>query len=699
MASAALLKASATKSPTLPQFPPYREPHFVSAVQIARKACGDAREFLTQWPDPKPLRCIEEIGRLADYEPSTEFMVGVIGISGVGKSSTINSVLDQKDLAKAEACGTAVTHYPVEYRQSTGHQQAEYVFEASLQPFDSLHLYLAQLLRSYHREQLEDDVDDMDPSMFAEMKSDQAEAKNILDALFGHMQSYTSTTLSIGEDHDLEPALARLTALAANLQYPEDTDAQGIWRGEADTTESLNEKLSLIISSGLWPIVETVKITSKTQTLGRHLVVVDLPGNRDTNVARVKSAMRYQSRCDLLLVVVDMKRAIDDSLVEETVQMVMKKPTYNGNMKRHLAVVCTRSGVLSTDSEEQKLRGKVKNQSRLMHLLKSLDDLAKNEDMPVKAYKKQEKSLRGDYIRMLIEARNDEVSAKLKTKYDAGLEIFCVDNTLYWDGDFNTETEQQISGIQQLRQFITDLPHEPLFKHQNSFLKHDLPACVASFQTWVITCLVDDQRLDERKEIPHPQALEASIQQLHCCFDKIDNSYSKHVDSVLRTSGISIQDRCMNVLQPLNAWHASSFRAWINHRGTHSTRGRGYACWNRDIVQCFANVLAHNWERFTADTRAHILDFNLQSSLEWKDYSQQCSSVDPDSPIAISAATRLLLIQDCIRNSMLEYDQSIAKIQYDAMSMHQACYVKQLMEQGYAEASWEYGKNALYPVD
>lgn len=692
MASAALLKASATKRATRPRFPPYREPGFVSAVQIARKACGDARDLLKEWPDPKPLRCIEEMESLADYEPPTEFMVGVIGVSGVGKSSTINSIFDQQELAKAEACGSAVTHYPVQYRQSTGAQKAEHVIEAKRQPFHSLHLYIAQLLHDYNRPQMEDEAAYLDTSEFAEMKLKQTEAKNIFDALFGNMQSYSDATLAIGEDHKLDPALARLAALATNLRYPEGTDAEGVWRGEADSTETLNDKLSFIIDSGLWPIVESVKISSKAQTLGRHLVVVDLPGNQDTNVARVRSAMKYQSKCDLLLVVVDMKRAVDDSLVEQTVEMIRRKPMFDGNLKLQVAVVCTRAGVLSTNAEEQKMREKVKNQSRLMHLLKALDDLDKVEEMPIKEYKKRERDLRRQYNRMLIQARNEDVSTKLKAKYGGDLEVFCVDNALYWDEHPNDETEQQISGIQQLREFLADLPHESLFKHQDSFLKHSFPACIASFQTWAVSCLID-QRLDERKEVPQPKTLEANVQQVQHFFDKIERIFTKHIDAALVTSATAVRSRCVNVLQPIIKWHPSSVRAWMRHRGTHTTRSRGYKCWNQDLVRCFADVLAQPWNRLTAETSAQVVSLNIEISMDWKTYSQQCSSLDPDSPIAISAVARLPVVQDCIRNSMLDFDQHLAKIRHDATLMHPACYVKQLLEQGYAEASGPMGKN------
>jgi hypothetical protein len=69
-------------------------------------------------------------------------------------------------------------------------------------------------------------------------------------------------------------------------------------------------------------------------------------GYHDVNFARVRAAKKYQAMCDEIFVVSDIKRAIDDPIIQEVVVDYCNRRTDVGQLTHpRITAVCTHSGV------------------------------------------------------------------------------------------------------------------------------------------------------------------------------------------------------------------------------------------------------------------------------------------------------------------------------------------------------------------
>ncbi|KXH25877.1 hypothetical protein CNYM01_11429 [Colletotrichum nymphaeae SA-01] len=125
------------------------------AVQIAIK---DAKALMTQLAgvlEDSPLhtnsdstikRLHGQAVDLAQFQGPSTRTVGFVGDSGVGKSSVLNSLLDQKDLARTSNSGAACTCVVTEYHHKDGDN---FAVEVELFSQDDLMEQMKELLQSY----------------------------------------------------------------------------------------------------------------------------------------------------------------------------------------------------------------------------------------------------------------------------------------------------------------------------------------------------------------------------------------------------------------------------------------------------------------------------------------------------------------------------------------------------------------------
>lgn len=85
----------------------------------------------------------------------------------------------------------------------------------------------------------------------------------------------------------------------------------------SSATEFLGELLKCVTAdpkaSGIWPLVCQVKIKCNSKALETGIVLVDLPGEGDTNVARNHASRSFFEKAEHFWIVAPTTRAIDDA--------------------------------------------------------------------------------------------------------------------------------------------------------------------------------------------------------------------------------------------------------------------------------------------------------------------------------------------------------------------------------------------------
>lgn len=74
------------------------------------------------------------------------------------------------------------------------------------------------------------------------------------------------------------------------------------------------------MENGLWPLTNIVRIFLDAQVLKSGVILADLPGYRDINLARVKKAQQYLISCDEVFIVARINRAVTDQSVKESIR-------------------------------------------------------------------------------------------------------------------------------------------------------------------------------------------------------------------------------------------------------------------------------------------------------------------------------------------------------------------------------------------
>ncbi|XP_015283815.1 PREDICTED: uncharacterized protein LOC107124820 [Gekko japonicus] len=93
-----------------------------------------------------------------------------------------------------------------------------------------------------------------------------------------------------------------------------------------------------------WPIVKCVKIrVAQAEALKTGVVLVDLPGIRDSNAARDNAAKEYLKNCNAVWVVASITRAVDDKTAKEILNSNLRRQLFMDGLYGNLAFVCTKT--------------------------------------------------------------------------------------------------------------------------------------------------------------------------------------------------------------------------------------------------------------------------------------------------------------------------------------------------------------------
>ena len=92
------------------------------------------------------------------------------------------------------------------------------------------------------------------------------------------------------------------------------------------------------------------RVHLSSQVLQTGVVLVDLPGLHDVNLARVRATERYLLSCDHIFIVANISRAISDRSLKSSLFTALKQHIpyeweKDGLSKLNVTVVCTKSEV------------------------------------------------------------------------------------------------------------------------------------------------------------------------------------------------------------------------------------------------------------------------------------------------------------------------------------------------------------------
>jgi hypothetical protein len=256
------------------------------------------------------MMLIVSIETIAENKKECRVLIGFLGASGAGKSSLINALLEQEDLLPADdekAC-TAVC-VEIGYNPS---EDIEEAFKAKVDRIseDDWRVELEKLFRDLSDQAQNKDGENGEPDLERDMRIKAAFQK--LKCVYPHiktikdLQSYTVPNLLI------HPNVKDILGKSRSIN---ESTREGFAAKIKPFIDSSNSKEEGGKSFAQWPLVKLVQIRVKSPVLKDGIVLVDLPGSMDTNVARGAIAENYQRNLKVTCVVAPTQRAASDKPV------------------------------------------------------------------------------------------------------------------------------------------------------------------------------------------------------------------------------------------------------------------------------------------------------------------------------------------------------------------------------------------------
>ncbi|KXH60097.1 hypothetical protein CSAL01_09810 [Colletotrichum salicis] len=290
---------------------------------------GNLKTSLDSMSDFKRTKLwCEMIDQLQKKSGMPRTVIGVLGDTGSGKSSAINAVLDEERVVPTNcmrACTAVITE--IAYNNS---DDPDYKYCAEIN-FMTLAEWTQELLQLYR------DLFDAEGKLLStDIRNHDSEAGS----------AYATLRAVYPQLNDEELEQSHATALA---NHPNIKEVLGTKKYVADSnSDEFYIKIQSFVDSeenssdtngrsrerkmAFWPLIKVVRVFLKSEIVSTGVVLVDLPGGRDSNTTRAAVAAKYVKECTRLITFICTKA--DDIAIDEAADILGLKSDIKSKKKQ-----------------------------------------------------------------------------------------------------------------------------------------------------------------------------------------------------------------------------------------------------------------------------------------------------------------------------------------------------------------------------
>ncbi|KAM3065028.1 hypothetical protein ACMFMF_011498 [Clarireedia jacksonii] len=319
-------------------------------VEIKEKAVRNAMASLDElestlrdhsekvWSSTKWL---ERIATVRASKKECRLLVGVLGSSGSGKSSLINALLAMDDLIPADdekACTATICE--ISWNSSDDPNSA---FVATIERIsrEDWKLELENFFADLKDKTTDKDYDDDDEDLERNQRIESAfgKVKCVYPFIRSHEAMKNQSVASLLNHQNVKDILGQCKTIRGR-SLRKFSDAISRYLDSNDSKEDPDSN-----SFAQWPLVKVVRLEVKADVLKGGVVLVDLPGTMDTNLARGALAASYSKKLTVSCVVSPTERAATDKPAQELLGSITKRFLLLENRfsSEHLCFVVTKT--------------------------------------------------------------------------------------------------------------------------------------------------------------------------------------------------------------------------------------------------------------------------------------------------------------------------------------------------------------------
>ncbi|TQN70302.1 Nuclear GTPase SLIP-GC, partial [Colletotrichum shisoi] len=252
------------------------------------------------------VRWQEAIEHIFSLARPTQTRIGVVGVTGAGKSSLVNSLVGEEKLLPT-SCSRACTAWVTEVSYN-------YVDDPAASYRAEIEFMTAEAWLGEVESLLRDIKDDISPgsSDHLDGNSDAGMAFSRLTAVYPGLTLealLSSEKSALNDNAETQMVLGR----TINLN---DVSSKGLL-DQMQAYMGKNSKEDVAKGMTPWPLIKAVRVFTKAPALSTGAVIVDLPGLHDSNAARAAVSTNYMKDCSGIWVVAPIIRAVDDKSAKE----------------------------------------------------------------------------------------------------------------------------------------------------------------------------------------------------------------------------------------------------------------------------------------------------------------------------------------------------------------------------------------------
>ncbi|PVH75179.1 hypothetical protein DL98DRAFT_658308 [Cadophora sp. DSE1049] len=653
--------------------------------------------------DSQIYSMIETANELGSFAAPSLCTIGIVGDSGVGKSSLINCLLDEANLADTAGLGAACTSVVTEYRSRRPEHTAKYTIEIDRMTDSEIEDLLNELLWSYrffHITDLDDQNMRIDEQTRLEAQSKLA--WDTLQAAFGSHRELTEIYLqdtSSGAEARIKDQLKLWTRA---LEWPGDSHESG-WLGTAETVSECKSKTRQFLMGNLWPFIKIIRIYLSSQVLRSGAILADLPGFHDSNNARVKAADDYMYHCDEVFVVADITRVSTNRNVELIFQKSLGSNLTNGRPSQGVALICTKSEDLDVDEISTNFFSDRTNPDtgRVRLLQEVIEEIDSDPDRPGALRQRDEAQDELNYLFMT--ARNDFIERLVRRNHAAlfnnrRLSIFCVSNKAYKEHRKRSRAHELPilgSGIPALRTHCHKIPAQAQFRIAHHFLTVSLKGLVQRVQLWLAG--------GSQETMPNDATVQRLLETIQR--DLRDNTSNCVIQA--RESQKNVAKECL--IQPmttnLTTWTQAALEVSYEWSALHHTQIAGfcrnygswgsgkvpYTEWNLDLIRYMIDAMAMCWEDHAERAATSMDELKRQILVSLDGLLSQVRDFSGAPLFAEALETKIDSIKHAFDGTEADLNSKLEVIKRDASFNHKSGYIYQIMLPAYRDCCMDSG--------
>ncbi|KAK4963171.1 hypothetical protein LTR10_000799 [Elasticomyces elasticus] len=593
----------------------------------------------------------------ADVPETEPIVIALGGNSGMGKSSSTNSLNDIPELARWGNAGRAITTSIMEYRRPFPDQPMKYRCRIEYLASDNTTKLMKELVENYRLFFFE-----MTAKTPKKLKQQyQARAKVALDTLsclFRHREGFSTVRAAKSyllankqvQSKTLASTMASWCSDLLRLRAVGLEDGKLVEYHDATSAQRLRKKIDVLLSASnknneptLWPLVRIVSIGISGCHLLEHISLGDTPGISDVNQVRMAVSLEYIMGSQMLWLVTEMKRVCTDLTVRGLLQR------YGERFENKLLLIATGSDdvLMSTVTVDE-----LEEQGYKMNLYKKLTKEAAAQEKDISKKMKRLQNLQGrsdagaatlerelgidrtkqnqtetQRFGLLVKARNGSVAAgvrkEMRSYLPKGTELpfFPVANRHYATikGALTLPPpilDAQGTGIPDLRAYALSLAAPGLMQTLQSYIHTRFHVFITGVDLWAnrryIKTADELRRIVDKPKIAFMITIEEYLKQISCeAVEKISEPLeAKHAEYALKAQ---------KTVNSWNKWHWCSIKAFINNNGAHETTVVGTANWNEQFMRpAVKGIIRPNWKSIEQISKSLFADLTtaLKEMLE-----------------------------------------------------------------------------------